>query len=336
VPRPVSDLTATRKGNVVTLSWTPARQTTDRENIKTPGPTVICLGVNEFPMITCPQQVSSTSTQLARWKKSEPVPKAYYNDALREELLEKYPTGFAIYALRDQNSHGRDAGLSNQVRVSLAPALPAPGDLKAKVTGDGVLLEWSAVKDAPQISGIQYIYRVFRRMESGDRNKPQPEVIVGEVPLNAESGPTYLDHSAEWEQRYEYRVAVVTIVSRPGEPTVEVQGNESATVQAIVHDIFPPAVPGELQAVFSGVGQQPFIDLTWAPDLEGDLAGYNVYRHEAGGAPAKINTELVKAPAYRDREVQPGHTYFYSVSAVDVRGNESGKSEEASETVPQT
>ena len=29
-----------------------------------------------------------------------------------------------------------------------------------------------------------------------------------------------------------------------------------------------------------------------------------------------------------------GKTYFYSVSAVDERGNESGRSEEASESVP--
>ena len=48
----------------------------------------------------------------------------------------------------------------------------------------------------------------------------------------------------------------------------------------------------------------------------------------------KITAELVKAPAYRDAQVQRGHKYFYSVSAVDLRGNESARSAEASETVP--
>jgi fibronectin type 3 domain-containing protein len=42
----------------------------------------------------------------------------------------------------------------------------------------------------------------------------------------------------------------------------------------------------------------------------------------------------VKTPAFRDTKVEGGKTYFYSVSAVDARGNESGRSEEASETVP--
>jgi fibronectin type 3 domain-containing protein len=93
-------------------------------------------------------------------------------------------------------------------------------------------------------------------------------------------------------------------------------------------------VPSGLQAVFSGPGQQAFIDLIWAPVTDADLAGYNVYRHEPGSTPEKLNSDLVKAPAYRDMKVVKGRTYIYSVSAVDVRGNESARSEEASESVP--
>jgi fibronectin type 3 domain-containing protein len=88
--------------------------------------------------------------------------------------------------------------------------------------------------------------------------------------------------------------------------------------------------------VFSGPGQPPFIDLVWAPNTDADLAGYNVYRHETGGQPVKINKELVKAPAFRDSDVSAGKTYLYAVSAVDARGNESARSEEASEIVPET
>ena len=65
-----------------------------------------------------------------------------------------------------------------------------------------------------------------------------------------------------------------------------------------------------------------------------DLDGYNVYRHEEGMPAVKINVEPVKAPAYLDTNVMPGKRYFYSVSAVDVRGNESGWSEEANEAEP--
>lgn len=65
-----------------------------------------------------------------------------------------------------------------------------------------------------------------------------------------------------------------------------------------------------------------------------DLDGYNIYRHEEGARPVKVNAEPVKTPAYRDAAVVSGKNYFYSVSAVDVRGNESARSEETSETVP--
>ena len=58
-------------------------------------------------------------------------------------------------------------------------------------------------------------------------------------------------------------------------------------VEVFTRDIYPPAQPGGLQAVFSSVGQKPFIDLTWAPNMESDLAGYNVYRWVEGGQPGE-------------------------------------------------
>ena len=48
----------------------------------------------------------------------------------------------------------------------------------------------------------------------------------------------------------------------------------------------------------------------------------------------KVNAALVKSPSYRDSAVGSGKTYTYSVSAMDVRGNESRRSEETSEPVP--
>jgi len=72
----------------------------------------------------------------------------------------------------------------------------------------------------------------------------------------------------------------------------------------------------------------------WAPDTDADLAGYNVYRREASGTAMKISLELVKTPTYRDANIASGKTYWYSVSAVDLHGNESARSDETSETVP--
>jgi fibronectin type 3 domain-containing protein len=210
--------------------------------------------------------------------------------------------------------------------------------LQAKVTPDGVELSWSEENNPtlpkegrtghPDSSGhpeLSFLYRVFRQTEGENK----PEVMAGEVGGEATS---YVDHSAEWEKTYAYRVAPVTKVKQSAGEAIEVEGDD-ASVNVDVKDVFAPATPTGLQAVFSGVGQKPFVDLTWAPNLEQDLAGYNVYRHESGTAAQKINGELVKTPSFRDDKVEAGRQYFYSVSAVDERGNESGRSEDASETV---
>ncbi len=145
---------------------------------------------------------------------------------------------------------------------------------------------------------------------------------------------SFLDRNFEWEKTYFYWGSVVSVMTMPGRPPVEVEGEDTPEVKVFADDVFPPAVPSGLQAVFSGPGQQPFIDLIWTPDTDADLAGYNIYRREDGGTPVRLNSELAKAPAFRDTSVQPGKAYYYWVSAVDLRGNESARSEEASERVP--
>jgi len=134
----------------------------------------------------------------------------------------------------------------------------------------------------------------------------------------------------------------VTILKRP-DSEEQIEGDDTPPVRVVAHDVFPPSVPSGLQAAYSGEGQKPFIDLIWAPVTNADLAGYNVFRSErpsdeAGAALAepmvKLNSDLVKSPSYRDSAVASGKTYTYSVSAVDVRGNESRHSETTSEPVP--
>jgi hypothetical protein len=166
----------------------------------------------------------------------------------------------------------------------------------------------------------------------------------------------YEDQTIEWQKPYEYRISVVSQVDLqpkvhpcPASPhgssesakgiecvdVASVEGDDSPAQKVFTKDVYPPAVPSGLEAVFSGPGQPPFIDLLWAPDSDADLAGYNVYRWEGDGKPDRINSELVKTPAFRDSNVAAGKTYKYSVSAVDEWGNESAHSEQASESIPQ-
>ncbi len=328
LPRPVSDLAASRVGDRVTLTWSSPTETTDRQNIRHPGPVRVCRGVNVTGMVTCAQVAGELPPAPAVGKQGKPE-RREYTDKLPLELQQQNPTGFASYALESLNLRGRSAGLSNQVQVPLAPTLPPPADVHAELTPDGILLTWTGILHEHEAPELGHIYRIYRRTPE----MPAP-TAVGDVRLSTDPHASFVDRTFEWEKTYFYSVAVVTTVQRASQPPVEVLGAPSPEIKVVAHDIFPPAVPSGLQAVASGVGQPPFVDLTWAPNTESDLAGYNIYRHEEGQPAVKINTELVKTPAYRDRGVAAGHKYFYSVTAVDLRGNESSKSAEASEALP--
>jgi len=107
----------------------------------------------------------------------------------------------------------------------------------------------------------------------------------------------------------------------------QVEGDDSLTVRIVAHDTFPPAVPAGLQAVYSARAET-FVDLIWAPVTDAisrDTTSIATSRRR----PVKLNSDLVKSPSFRDNAVASGKTYFYSVSAVDVRANESARSEEA-------
>jgi hypothetical protein len=283
-------------------------------------------------VIDLPPQKSSPPALPSRRRQSKSqlptAPQETYTDQLSPSLELQSPTSNLSYAVSVLNSYGRSAGLSNQVQVPSAPTLAAPTNLAAHLAAKGIELTWSAVAAPPDLPGVKYEYRVYRRDVATNQ-----DAVAGEVPVSGDAEPSFLDTGFEWEKTFDYRVTVVTVVNRPNGPE-QVEGDDSSAVRVAAHDVFPPATPTGLQAVFSGPGQKPFIDLIWTGNNESDLAGYNVYRREGGSEPVKLNTELVKTPAFRDTNVVPGGEYFYSISAVDARGNESSRSEQASETVP--
>ena len=334
LPRPPEDLAVARKGSKVTLVWTPSEENTDGTLVRRPGLASVCRGINDFPMTECVREVGEVNTIVRAPDKSQGAPpKAVFTDTLPAQDQQQFPTGFATYAVRAFNRRGRTAGLSNQVRVPLAPTLPPPAQVQARVTPEGVDISAVLPEVIPARSGLAFDYHIYRRLESStgaiDLGLPALEVSAA-----GGSRLVFMDRSVEWEKTYFYHLAEVTTVTQEGKPIARVEGDDSSEITVLVYDVFPPAQPVGVQAVFSGPGQKPFIDLTWASNQEVDLAGYNVYRRENGGEWTRINSELVKAPAFRDANVEPGHTYFYCVGAVDLRGNEGPKSEPTSEAVP--
>ena len=374
LPTPVNDLHAVRNGNSVVLTWTLPQETTDGDGIRFYGPTRVCRSFspsNEGPSIE-PAILSncSVATELKfaelETTKAAPASKtpqrvtAHYTDALPPDSQSGSTT--VTYAIELLNTDRRGAGLSNQVTAATAATGPPPTDFAAQLTDEGVVLTWTGpLLSLPAGDGTpRYFYRIFRN-EKVDANanpastvsakKEPPPELVGEILQGTQDKMRLVDTSLVWEKTYEYRIHLTTRIASgpphacPGETSplpacrdsLDIPGLDSPPITLFAHDTFPPAVPTALQAVFSGAGQKPFIDLTWNANTDSDLAGYNIYRRDAGQNPSqavRINTELVKAPAFRDIRVTSGQTYFYSTTALDARGNESTRSEETSEQVP--
>jgi hypothetical protein len=328
---PVDDLTASRRGNNVDLEWTMSRKNTDRTNVKHNPTTLICRHEGTTLMAKCQvvAEVTPPTPKAPQKQKGEGPPgdvRIHYVDTLPPEYGLQHPAGFVTYAVEETNQHGRSAGLSNQVQVPVVPTIAAPDKVEASVSADGVHVTWSGPQPPQPPAGVAYFYRVMRRPVGA------PAYIVLDDLRPAAIG-SYLDKTFAWEQKYEYRITTLSQVSAEG-LNGGVEGENSPPVEVFTKDIYPPAQPAGLQAVYSSVGQKPFIDLTWAPNMESDLTGYNIFRWTEGGQPQKLNTQLLQVSSYRDEAIEPGKKYFYEVSAVDLRGNESPKSAPASETAP--
>jgi hypothetical protein len=273
------------------------------------------------------------SARRAAQQSSSSLPASQtYTDTLAAAMQQQDPSAEITYAVEVLNRNARSAGLSNRVHVPAVFTLPPPDDLAATLTGDGVVLSWTSTGEPQYVSAsssnLELRYRIYRRDENSGK-----DALAGEIPVGGPGPAHFTDSGFEWEKTYLYRIAAVSVVKRPGSEA-EVEGDDSTPVRVVAHDVFPPCVPAGLQAAYSGEGQKPFIDLIWAPVTSADLAGYNVYRSEENAAAVKLNTELIKSPSYRDGAVASGKTYTYAISAVDVRGNESQRSEATSEPVP--
>src|SRR5664280_2216851 len=165
--RPVDDLTASRKGNRVELDWTLQRKNTDRTLVKHLPAIRICRREGTGLMSACAvvAEIPPPKPQLQpkqKGKEESPAIRMHYLDSLPPQLGQENPVDFVTYAVEEINSHGRSAGLSNQVPIPVAPTIPAPNELSAQVSGEGVRISWSgpAPRDAHAFSadlGRQFV-----------------------------------------------------------------------------------------------------------------------------------------------------------------------------------
>jgi len=367
VPTAIANLAAEQHGDAVVLTFNMPKESVERRPLKE------APEVEVFRAFAPPNSASGAPSASLPSPRPVPVlcatipaadlekygDRGYvrYADALRPEDLARRTGWIAEYTVRTRTSDRKESADSNFVDLIVYPAAEAVNDLSAGVTQSGVVLRWSAPQKtatgpAPQISAFR-IYRADRtpappaaansaesegagsKVAAGVLVKPVTVASGAESPLlkiGESTSAEFQDAQAEFGRTYIYSVR--SVVQYPNEM---LESSDSNLVEVTPKDVFPPAAPqGLIVVLVPREGEAPAtLDLSWAISPETDIAGYNVYRSEQEGVlGTRQNRELLLTSAFRDMNAEPGHRYFYSVTAVDRAGNESQPSVPVSSGVP--
>jgi hypothetical protein len=339
----VHDLRAVRKGDQVALTWSQPRGTENRQSFA--GHLVvarICRNISSTITDSgfgCPHPVRQVNLENAvAVALSASDGKANRETTIRligilpERQDDSDHLQFAVYKLELLDDRGHRVGFSNAAALPLAPVLPAKG-LHSELDVRGVYLIWEEESES-RSSSLKFDYRMYRREKGSSKQVavPYQRAVVHTTEGERWSG---VDTAIEWEKTYLYSVTPVTrVYSQEGRLIAEIEGGDSEPLEVVTHDVFAPAVPERLLPVVGHVSGKKFVDLLWTPNTEKDISGYNVYRREENGQSARINPVPITTVSFQDVSVSTGHQYLYSISAVDVRGNESARSAETTAVVP--
>ena len=342
VPVAVTDLAAQQAGDAVQLTFTMPPKTVAGEHLAETPAIEILRGALK----------PDGSPDAKSFRTIETIPGALVGDhrtadkvqvinRISPDELRTYPGAALAYRVRTRASRKRASADSNTVTVRIRPVPERITSVHPEVTESATELSWSAPTRTSAGDPLPTIseYRVYRgeidaasaAAAANDLSQAKwksPLAFLASSPTNS-----YRDAAFDFGKTYLYTVRTVI----PGDGST-VESSDSFPVIVTPHDIFPPSVPQGLVApVLIPEPNAPLeVDLSWSINTETDLAGYHVYRSEQQDTPGQLLTpDLLLSPAYRDTSVQPGHRYWYAVTAVDRSGNESAPSARVAAEVAQ-
>jgi hypothetical protein len=297
IPDRIADLAAIETGGQLKVTFSVPPRTTDSVVIRRYETIDLAIGPAETPFdfekwsaIAQHFDVVPPPPPDVDAPRAEPVSKTVPVD----EFIGKH---VAIAVRTSTKKEDHFSQWSNRAVMDIVKPL-APPAAKVEATRNGYLLTWP-----DEGAGIQYV--VLRR---GPADKTAVEIGTSDTPL-------FLDGSSQWDTPYTYTVEAQTEKG--------LVRSESSRPLSVNHpDTFPPEVPASVTAL---AGPES-IEVSWSRSPDADLKGYFVYRSTGGGEFTRQG-DLVNLPNFSDRSVAHGNSYRYEISAVDQKGNESGKSQ---------
>lgn len=313
-----------QQGNKILLSWTMPVRNAGRGNI---------LRIDRIDVYRLAEPLASNSgiseDEFASRGTLIDSVKVTDDDFARKRMTYTDELTFAAqpvrlrYAVRLANDGGQKAGFSNFIVVEPNSKVPVPpDDLKSTVSQSAVTISWNSPSRNIDGSAPANVlgFNVYR-------------AVAGSVPVMLNKEPVrvneFRDEAFVFNAEYAYFVRSIAVA---GDDPVE--SVDSVIIGVQPKDVFPPAAPAALTIAAS----PSTISLFFATNLEPDVVSYRIYRSEDPSLPEKSWTKLtptgMNTNTFLDTDVKPGRKYFYFVTAVDKFGNESARSDIASDTVP--
>jgi hypothetical protein len=225
----------------------------------------------------------------------------------------KIPASLRIrFAVRVRDGRSRMSELSDPVAFDPQVGPGPPQELAARVLEDRIELVWKtpAANFDGSTPALVLGYNVYRRSKDGLDTLINPSLV-------REPKFEDLDFTFGVPVRYFVRASAT-------ETPPYFESDDSEARELIPEDVFPPVAP----AVVVPVAGSGFVSLSWEANREKDLAGYRVRRREEGrGEDVLLTPALLLENAYTDPTIEKGKRYRYSMSAVDIKGNESARTE---------
>ena len=185
--------------------------------------------------------------------------------------------------------------------------VPTPLNVKAEDNKRGreIKITWQR----PQV-GLPFEYNIYRSQTEGTLGSRIARGFVGEK---------YIDTKVNDNETYYYSVVAVDTISRE-------ESDPSSQVSAFSTDELPPDPPSNVRARAKDDGE---ITVSWNSVRNDKISSYAIYRHTSS---ASIGTQRarVNKTSYTEFGLNGGVTYYYSIKAIDIAGNESQPSEPVS------
>jgi hypothetical protein len=333
IPVAVTDLSAVQLGDGVLLTFTPPNKSTRGPRL-TEMPTLEVwrgwlrpdgtLDSKSFRVVdTVPGSLLGGYVQQGKVHFLEPV---------SPEEIRAHPGETVIYRVRTRVSERKRSGNSNDIALELHAVPQRIDALEAHVTESSIQLKWTPparTSAGEPLTGVA-AYHVYRgELDPASTAVAERDLLAAtwKVPLlqiASTAVPESQDTGFDFGKTYAYVVRSVINEKRGA-----LESADSQPAILTPKDIFPPAAPQDVvAAVLSGSAPgSSVVDLSWAINVETDLAGYRVYRSEREDARGPLLTQdVLPTSAYRDNSAQSGRRYWYAVTAVDRAGNESAPS----------